>query len=89
MPNEARFRELEMSAVIRFMKKTAAKTTRKKSPPHAKAIDPVEARMREMEKRGELIYEPQTNFGPLPVLKLAKKLRKGEWERILRAAKGG
>jgi hypothetical protein len=42
-----------------------------------------------MEKRGELILEPRTNFGPLPILKLARKLRKGEWERILRAAKGG
>ncbi len=42
-----------------------------------------------MEKRGELIYEPRTNFGPPPVLKLARKMRKGEWERILRAAKGG
>ncbi len=45
--------------------------------------------MKEMERRGELIFEPQTNFGPLPVLKLARKFRKGEWERILRAAKGG
>ena len=69
------------------MKKAAAKTTRKKGAPRAKPIDPVEARMREMEKRGELIYEPQTNFGPLPVLKLAKKLRKGELQRIIRAAK--
>jgi hypothetical protein len=71
------------------MKKAAAKTTRKKSARRAKPIDPVEARMREMEKRGELIYEPQTHFGPLPVLKLAKKPRPGELARIFRAAKGG
>jgi hypothetical protein len=41
-----------------------------------------------MEKKGEAIFHPQTNFGPLPVLKLQRKLRKGEWERILRAVKG-
>ena len=71
------------------MKRSAAKTVHKRRAARGKPIDPVKARMREMEKRGELIYEPQTNFGPLPVLKLARKFRKGEWERILRAAKGG
>ena len=71
------------------MKRSAAKTVRKRRGARGKPIDPVEARMREMEKRGELVYEPQTNFGPLPVLKLARKPRKGELERIIRAAKGG
>jgi hypothetical protein len=71
------------------MKRSAAKTVRKKRAARGKPIDPVEARMREMEKRGELIYEPQTNFGLLPVLKLAKKPRPGELARIFKAAKGG
>jgi hypothetical protein len=71
------------------MKRSAAKKVREKRPPRAEKIDPVEERMKEMERTGELIFEPQTNFGPLPVLKLARKFRKGEWERILRAAKGG
>jgi len=71
------------------MKRTAASKIRKKRATRAEKIDPVEERMKEMERRGELIFEPQTNFGPLPVLKLARKFRKGEWDRILRAAKGG
>jgi hypothetical protein len=49
----------------------------------------VEEGLREMERRGEVLFEPQTNFGPLPVIKLARKLRKGELQRIIRAAKGG
>jgi hypothetical protein len=71
------------------VKKSATKTVQRKRAVRAQPIDPVEERIREMEKRGELILEPRTNFGPLPILKLARKLRKGEWERILRAAKGG
>jgi len=54
-----------------------------------KKIDPVEERMKEMERRGELIVEPRTYFGPLPVIKLARKLREGELQRIIRAAKRG
>ena len=71
------------------MKRSAAKKVREKRLVRAEKTDPVEERMKEMERKGELIFEPKTNFGPLPVLKLARKLRKGEWERILRAAKGG
>jgi hypothetical protein len=70
------------------MKRSATSKERKKPVAGRQSLDQVKERLREMEKRGEAIFHPQTNFGPLPVLKLARKLRKGEWERILRAAKG-
>jgi hypothetical protein len=46
-----------------------------------------EARLREMKASGELIRRPKTYCGPLPVIKLTGKLRKGELQRIIRAAK--
>jgi hypothetical protein len=46
-----------------------------------------ERRLREMEASGDLIRRPKIYFGPLPVIKLARKLRKGELQRIIRAAK--
>jgi hypothetical protein len=45
-------------------------------------------RLRELEKRGEAIFHPRTNFGPLPTIKLSRKLPPGEFDRIIRAAKG-
>jgi hypothetical protein len=71
------------------MKRSAARKVREKRPAKAEKIDPVEERMKEMERRGELVFEPKTNFGPLPVIKLARKLREGELQRIIRAAKRG
>jgi|HubBroStandDraft_5_1064220.scaffolds.fasta_scaffold1486311_1 hypothetical protein len=70
------------------MKRTAASRQHRKPIVGRQSLEQVKERLREMEKKGEAIFHPQTNFGPLPVLKLARKLRKGEWERILRAAKG-
>jgi len=71
------------------VKRSAARKIGKKRPARSEMIDLIEERLREMERRGEVFFEPQTNFGPLPVIKLARKPRKGELQRIIRAAKGG
>jgi len=60
----------------------------KNKPQRAKQENYTERRLREMEARGEAIRRPRTYFGPLPVIKLARKLRPGELQRIIRAAKG-
>jgi len=70
------------------MKRSAARKERKKPIVRMQSLDRVKERLREMDKKGEAIVHPQTNFGPLPAIKLARKLRKGELQRIIRAAKG-
>ncbi|MGH7813026.1 MAG: hypothetical protein ACREQI_03380 [Candidatus Binataceae bacterium] len=50
----------------------------------AKRNDP-KARLRELEKRGEVVSEARSNFGVLPEIVLAKPVR---LDRIIKAAKG-
>jgi hypothetical protein len=70
------------------MKKAAAKKDRKKPATRPQISEYTRRRLRELEKRGEAIFHPRTNFGPLPTIKLSRKLRPGEFDRIIRAAKG-